>query len=139
MPPTLLSRKSRGHGPLATWGKGWCVAKAYTAIIALGVSRLPMDTSRFHEAITRLAAWSLSFAGTALGQDWWQPENLALLAITVYFANNFCNALFGRAVSFPITVRPDDVENYELARVHSGGYSLVLWSMLVVGARMYGS
>ncbi len=111
---------------------------AYTAIIARGISRVPMDTSRFHEAITRLAAWSLSFACTALGQDWSQPAHLALLAITVYFANNFCNAVFGRTVSFPITVRPDDAENYELARVYSGGYSLVLWSMLVIGARVYG-
>lgn len=97
-----------------------------------------MGLRRLHEHVTRLAAWGLSFACTVLGTDWWAPDRLALLGITIYFANNFCNALFGRTVSFPITVRPDDEHNYGLARVHSGGYSLVLWLMLVTGARMYG-
>lgn len=97
-----------------------------------------MNLRELHEWSTRAGAWALSFALTTLdARDPWSPDSLALLAVTVYFANNLCNALFGRTVSFPITVRPEEKHDYELARVFSGGYSIVLWLMLVIGAHWH--
>lgn len=91
-----------------------------------------------HEGVTRLAAGGLTFASVMPMQGPWSASQALLFGITLFFAHNLCNALFGRTVLFPIRVRPDDEHNYELARVFSIGYSVALWVMLVLGARMYG-
>lgn len=90
-----------------------------------------------HEGTTRTAAWALSITLTCIDNGPLSPALLALAGITVYFANNICNALFFRTVTFPIRVSPKDRENYELARVFSAGYSIVLWLMLVIVARWH--
>ena len=101
------------------------------------VRAMPMSLGDLHELIVRVVAWSLSFALTVIDVPAWTPSAVALLGITVFFANNFCNAMFGRTVLFPISVHPEDEENYELARVFSAAYSIVLWFMLVIAARWH--
>lgn len=98
-----------------------------------------MSLRALHELTTRLAAAGLSLALVLPLQGSWNAPQLLLAAVTLFFAHNTCNALFGRTVLFPIRVSPKDVDNYELARVFSIGYSLVLWLMLVLGARWYGA
>jgi hypothetical protein len=97
-----------------------------------------MSLRRLHELTTRLAAAGLTLALALPLQGPWSAAQLLLAGVTLFFAHNTCNALFGRAVLFPIRVNPDDRENYGLARVFSAGYSIVLWLMLVLGARWYG-
>lgn len=97
-----------------------------------------MNPWNMQEWVTRLAAAGLSLAFVMPARGAWSAAQVLLAGITLFFAHNICNALFRRTVLFPIRVRPADEDNYELARVFSIGYSLVLWLMLVVGARWYG-
>jgi len=95
---------------------------------------MPSPFRSVHESITRLASGLLTIAIVLPDRDSGSPHTLLLAGVMLYFAHNTCNALFGRAVSFPIIVRPEDADNYELARIYSAGYCIALWMMLAIAA-----